>query len=96
MTTPRHTETHRTCYRCEKLGRPAVHPVAEFTRRSNGTYFSACRACNREMGAERRAAKKMPAGFECPACGIGNRAKRTDGNWYCLNGHAAPAPQEAK
>lgn len=59
MTTPRHTDTHRTCYRCEKLGRPARHPVAEFTQRSNGTFFSACKACNREMGAERRAAERL-------------------------------------
>lgn len=59
MTTPRHTDTHRTCYRCEKLNRPAVHPVAEFTRRSNGTYFSACKACNKEMARERRAKVKL-------------------------------------
>ena len=47
-----HTPTHRTCYLCRR-----VLPVGEFTRRSIGTYFSACKACNRHVFAQRRRAR---------------------------------------
>jgi hypothetical protein len=52
-----HTATHRTCYLCRR-----VLPVGEFTRRSNGTYFSACKACNRHVFAARRRARLDGAG----------------------------------
>src|SRR5262245_27540803 len=52
-----HTATHRTCYLCRR-----VLAVAEFTRRSNGTYFSACKACNRHVFAARRRARIEGAG----------------------------------
>jgi 5-methylcytosine-specific restriction endonuclease McrA len=47
-----HTETHRTCYLCRRL-----LPVASFTCRSNGSYFSACKDCNRHVFAQRRRAR---------------------------------------
>jgi 5-methylcytosine-specific restriction endonuclease McrA len=47
-----HTATDRTCYLCRRF-----LPVASFTRRSNGTYFSACKDCNRHVFAQRRRAR---------------------------------------
>jgi hypothetical protein len=44
-----HTATERTCYLCRRK-----LPTASFTRRSNGTYFSACKDCNRHVFAQRR------------------------------------------
>lgn len=51
-----HTDTHRTCYLCDR-----GLPVSEFTRRSNGTYFSACKDCNRHVFAQRRRARLAAA-----------------------------------
>jgi 5-methylcytosine-specific restriction endonuclease McrA len=52
----RHTASHRTCYLCNR------HlPVSEFTRRSNGTYFSACKDCNRLVFSQRRRARLLSA-----------------------------------
>ena len=48
----KHTVTHRTCYLCRRF-----LPVGEFTQRSNGTYFSACKDCNRHVFAQRRRAR---------------------------------------
>jgi 5-methylcytosine-specific restriction endonuclease McrA len=75
----RHTDTHRTCYLCE-----GVLPVASFTRRrTDGTYFSACKDCNRHVFAQRRRARLAAVGGSytvaewdalvsrhrrCPAC----------------------------
>lgn len=74
-----HTETHRTCYLCRRF-----LPVSEFTRRSNGTYFSGCKECNRHVFAQRRRARMNAAVGEytteewkcllkeydhCPKCG---------------------------
>lgn len=74
-----HTDTHRTCYLCRR-----VLPVDHFTRRSNGTYFSACKECNRHVFAQRRRARLLSAEGEfstqewlqllakyehCPMCG---------------------------
>lgn len=50
----KHTETQRTCYLCNRF-----LPNAEFTRRSNGTYFSACKSCNRHVFAQRRRARLL-------------------------------------
>ena len=47
-----HTETHRTCYLCRRL-----LPVDEFTRRKVGTYYSACKDCNKNVFAQRRRAR---------------------------------------
>lgn len=47
-----HTATHRICYLCRR-----TLPNSEFTRRSNGTYFSACKDCNRNVFAQRRRAR---------------------------------------
>jgi len=47
-----HTETHRICYLCRR-----TMPNDAFTRRSTGTYFSACKDCNRHVFAQRRRAR---------------------------------------
>ena len=47
-----HTDTHRTCYLCRR-----VLPQEQFTRRSAGTYFSACKDCNRHVFGHRRRAR---------------------------------------
>ncbi len=47
-----HTSTHRTCYMCRRF-----LPVANFTRRTKGNYFSACKECNRHVFAQRRRAR---------------------------------------
>ena len=52
-----HTKTERTCYLCRR-----VLVNAEFTRRSNGTFFSACKDCNRHVFAQRRRARLAGAG----------------------------------
>jgi hypothetical protein len=44
-----HTPTTRICYLCRRQ-----LPNAAFTRRSNGTYISACKACNVNVFAHRR------------------------------------------
>src|SRR5262245_3747687 len=88
-----HSATHRTCYLCRR-----VRQNSEFTRRSNGTYFSACKECNRHVFAQRRRARILANGGEysvaewlailavhdrCPAC------KR---KWAeVLGGHPKPA-----
>ncbi len=47
----RHTDTHRTCYKCMR-----VLSTDQFTKRATGTYFSACKECNKyEFGPIRRA-----------------------------------------
>lgn len=51
-----HSGTHRTCYLCRRL-----LPAAAFTRRSNGTFFSACKDCNRNVFAQRRRARLAAA-----------------------------------
>src|SRR5262245_58030186 len=51
-----HTDTERTCYLCLR-----VLPNASFTRRRNGTYFSACKDCNRYVFQMRRRARLMNA-----------------------------------
>jgi hypothetical protein len=50
------TETHRGCYMCMR-----VLPVERFTRRSTGTYFSACKDCNKHVFGPRQRAKKAAA-----------------------------------
>lgn len=52
-----HTATERTCYLCRR-----ILPVSEFTRRSNGTFFSACKGCNRHVFAQRRRARLKAVG----------------------------------
>lgn len=52
-----HTETERTCYLCRRY-----LPVTAFTQRRNGTYFSACKACNQNVFAQRRRARMYAAG----------------------------------
>ena len=52
-----HTASHRICYLCDR-----TLPVDRFTRRSNGTYFSACKDCNRHVFAQRRRARLAGAG----------------------------------
>ena len=44
----RHTDTHRTCYKCKE-----VKPVDQFYRRKTGTYFSACIPCQSVLRKER-------------------------------------------
>ena len=51
-----HTVTARTCYLCRRF-----LPVSEFTRRATGTYFSACKDCNRNVFAQRRRARLADA-----------------------------------
>lgn len=52
----KHTESERTCYLCRRS-----LPVSRFTRRSNGTYFSACKDCNVNVFAHRRRARMAEA-----------------------------------
>lgn len=52
-----HMDTHRTCYLCRR-----VLAVDQFTRRSNGTYFSACKDCNRHVFGQRRRARLKSVG----------------------------------
>ena len=47
-----HTDTHRTCYLCRRF-----LETTEFTRRKTGTYFSACKDCNKNVFAQRRRAR---------------------------------------
>lgn len=54
-----HGVNERTCYLCLR-----VLPNAQFTQRSTGTYFSACKDCNRLVFAQRRRARKVAAGGE--------------------------------
>ena len=51
-----HTSTDRVCYLCRR-----TLPNAAFTRRSNGSYFSACKECNRHVFAQRRRARLCAA-----------------------------------
>jgi hypothetical protein len=51
-----HTQTHRTCYLCRR-----VLVASEFTRRSNGSYFSACKECNTHVFAQRCRARLVQA-----------------------------------
>ena len=52
----KHTDTHRTCYLCKKF-----LPVIHFTQRSTGTYFSACKECNKHVFSQRRRARMRDA-----------------------------------
>jgi len=52
-----HTEAARVCYLCRR-----TLPNASFTRRSNGTYFSACKDCNKNVFAHRRRARLLAVG----------------------------------
>lgn len=52
-----HGTTERICYLCRR-----TLPNASFTRRSNGTFFSACKDCNRHVFAQRRRARINSAG----------------------------------
>jgi len=51
-----HSDTHRICYLCRRM-----LPNESFTRRSNNTYFSACKDCNRHVFAQRRRARMNAA-----------------------------------
>jgi hypothetical protein len=51
-----HTVTHRTCYLCRRL-----LPLDQFTRRSTGSYFSACKDCNTHVFAQKRRARMKGA-----------------------------------
>jgi len=51
-----HTATHRTCYLCRRL-----LPLCQFTRRSTGSYFSACKDCNKHVFAQKRRARMKGA-----------------------------------
>ena len=52
----KHTETHRTCYLCVRL-----LPNKDFTRRKVGTYYSACKECNKYVFQHRRRARQNNA-----------------------------------
>ena len=52
-----HTEKDRTCYKCMRF-----LPVTNFTRRSTGTYFSACKECNKYEFSHTRRARLLEAG----------------------------------
>ena len=47
----KHTDTNRTCYKCHRF---LVND--EFTMRKDGTYYSACKDCNKHHFAQRRIA----------------------------------------
>ena len=52
-----HTDSDRTCYLCRRF-----LPKSRFTRRTNGTYFSACKDCNINVFAHRRRARLLAVG----------------------------------
>ena len=52
-----HTATHRICCLCRR-----TLPNCGFTRRSTGTYLSACKDCNRHVFAQRRRARLKNVG----------------------------------
>jgi hypothetical protein len=52
-----HGKDERVCYLCRR-----TLPNSSFTQRSNGTYFSACKDCNRHVFAQRRRARVNAAG----------------------------------
>jgi len=47
-----HSDVDRVCYLCQRR-----LPNAAFTRRTSGTYYSACKECNRHVFAHRRRAR---------------------------------------
>jgi hypothetical protein len=51
-----HTDTARTCYLCLRR-----LPNTSFTLRSNGSFFSACKDCNKNVFAHRRRARLLAA-----------------------------------
>lgn len=51
-----HTNTARTCYLCLR-----ELPNGSFTRRTDGTFFSACKDCNKNVFAHRRRARLLAA-----------------------------------
>ncbi len=51
-----HTATHRTCYLCTRR-----LTTKHFTRRTVGTYYSACKDCNKLVFAQRRRARLLAA-----------------------------------
>ena len=74
-----HSKTHRTCYKCMRF-----LPSALFTKRATGTYFSACKECNKYEFQHVRRARLMKVGGKfttkefnallaqydaCPDCG---------------------------
>tara|TARA_B110000027_G_C15929212_1_gene216121 strand:- start:51 stop:467 length:417 start_codon:yes stop_codon:yes gene_type:complete len=74
----KHTSTYRTCYKCLR-----VLKNDNFTKRSTGTYFSACKECNKYGFAQTRRARLLQSegsfsskefreklkGYEkCPIC----------------------------
>jgi 5-methylcytosine-specific restriction endonuclease McrA len=52
-----HTAVDRVCYLCRRR-----LPNREFTLRSIGTYFSACKECNKNVFAHRRRARLLAVG----------------------------------
>ena len=52
-----HTDTARTCYKCMRF-----LPTNNFTRRATGTYFSACKECNKYEFQHTRRARLLEAG----------------------------------
>ena len=52
----RHTDSSRTCYKCERF-----LPNNQFTLRSSGTYFSACKECNKYEFSHRRRSRLLMA-----------------------------------
>ena len=74
----KHTDTERTCYLCQ-----LKKPNEQFTLRKNGTYFSACKECNKNIFSHKRRArmnnaegsftpeewnKKVQNYEKCPGC----------------------------
>ena len=49
-----HTSTHRTCYKCQRF-----LTNDNFTLRSVGSYFSACKECNKNVFGHRRRARLL-------------------------------------
>ena len=52
-----HTSTHRTCYKCQRF-----LTNENFTLRSDGSYFSACKECNKYGFAQTRRARMHKSG----------------------------------
>ena len=53
----KHTDKGRTCYKCMRF-----LPTSNFTRRATGTFFSACKECNKFEFQHTRRARLLQAG----------------------------------
>ena len=68
-----HTNSHRTCYKCMRL-----LPSIQFTKRSTGTYFSACKECNKYEFSHVRRSRLLNVGGKFSAKEFNELLKKYD------------------